>query len=60
MAIQQLSDTVLDSPANTWTELPEYVFEALVEHMQGDRETSGIFRLVCHAWREYHDNNVNS
>eukprot|EP00242_Pyramimonas_sp_CCMP2087_P005258 CAMPEP_0198199288 /NCGR_PEP_ID=MMETSP1445-20131203/2601_1 /TAXON_ID=36898 /ORGANISM="Pyramimonas sp., Strain CCMP2087" /LENGTH=252 /DNA_ID=CAMNT_0043869083 /DNA_START=855 /DNA_END=1613 /DNA_ORIENTATION=- len=53
--IQELNDTVPDSPATVWTELPEYVFEAVVEHVQGDREVSANFRYVCHAWREAHD-----
>jgi hypothetical protein len=55
MTIKQLSDIVLDSTASAWTELPEYVFEAVVEHVQGDREASASFRRVCHAWREAHD-----
>jgi hypothetical protein len=50
MAVQQLSH--IDSSATAWAELPEYVFEAVVEHIQGDGEISASFRLVCHAWRE--------
>jgi hypothetical protein len=47
---------VLDSPATAWTDLPEYVFEAVVEHIQGDRAVSAIFRRVCHMrWQEAHD-----
>jgi hypothetical protein len=55
MSIQQRRHIVLDSPATAWVGLPEYVFEAVVEHMQGDKEVSAIFRLVCHAWQEAHD-----
>jgi hypothetical protein len=55
MSIQQRSHTVLDSPATAWVDLPEYVFEAVVEHIQEDRKVSAIFRLVCCAWREAHD-----
>jgi hypothetical protein len=55
MVKQQLSDSGLDSPVTVWTDLPEYVFEAVVEHLQGDREVSAVFRRVCHAWREAHD-----
>jgi hypothetical protein len=35
--------------------LPEYVFESVVENLQGDREVSANFRHVCRAWREAHD-----
>jgi hypothetical protein len=52
--IQHLSDTVLESSATPWTELPDYVFEAVVEHLEGDKKESANFRLVCHAWREAH------
>jgi hypothetical protein len=38
-----------------WTDLPEYVFEEVVEHVQEDRKVSASFRRVCHAWREAHD-----
>jgi len=38
-----------------WTELPENVFEAVMEHLQGDKKISPVFRHVCHAWREAHD-----
>jgi hypothetical protein len=55
MAEQQRSHVVLDSQATVWTDLPEYVLEAVVEHIQGEREVSAIFRRVCHAWREAHD-----
>jgi hypothetical protein len=55
ITIQQLSNTVLDSPATPWTELPEYVFESVVEHLQVDRKSSAVFRRVCHAWRAAHD-----
>jgi hypothetical protein len=55
MVKQPLGDTVLDSPATEWTDLPDYIFEAVVEHVQGDRKVSASFRLVCHAWREAHD-----
>eukprot|EP00242_Pyramimonas_sp_CCMP2087_P002958 CAMPEP_0198231626 /NCGR_PEP_ID=MMETSP1445-20131203/115297_1 /TAXON_ID=36898 /ORGANISM="Pyramimonas sp., Strain CCMP2087" /LENGTH=430 /DNA_ID=CAMNT_0043912251 /DNA_START=321 /DNA_END=1611 /DNA_ORIENTATION=+ len=58
--IQQLSDVVLGSPATPWTELPEFLFEAVVEHMQDDRKASANFRLVCHAWREAHDRLVSA
>jgi Leucine-rich repeat (LRR) protein len=51
--MHQLSDTLVDPPL--WTELPEYVFEAVVKHVQGDRGASGVFRRVCRAWREAHD-----
>eukprot|EP00242_Pyramimonas_sp_CCMP2087_P011119 CAMPEP_0198208172 /NCGR_PEP_ID=MMETSP1445-20131203/11569_1 /TAXON_ID=36898 /ORGANISM="Pyramimonas sp., Strain CCMP2087" /LENGTH=41 /DNA_ID= /DNA_START= /DNA_END= /DNA_ORIENTATION= len=40
MAKQQLSNTLLDSPATVWTDLPEYVFEEMVERLQGDRKVS--------------------
>jgi hypothetical protein len=53
--IQELSDTVPDSPATVWTELPEYVFESVVEHLRRDRRVSATFRHVCHAWRKAHD-----
>jgi hypothetical protein len=46
---------MIDSPATAWTELPEYVFEAVMEQLQGDRAVTAIFRRVCHAWREAHD-----
>jgi hypothetical protein len=47
---------MLDSRVTTaWTGPPEYVFEAIVEHMQGKKEASANFRLVCHAWRAGHD-----
>jgi hypothetical protein len=59
MTIQQLSDTVLDSLATPWTELPEYVFETVVEHVQGDKKASTNFRHVCHPWREAHDRLVS-
>jgi hypothetical protein len=55
MVKQRCSHIVLDSPATAWTDLPEYVFEAVVDHIQGDRKVSAIFRRVCHAWREAHD-----
>ena len=45
----KLIDTVLDSPSTMWTELPEYVFEAVVDNLQTDRKASAIFRQVCHA-----------
>jgi len=57
-AIQQLSDDVLASPATPWTELPECLCEAVVEHLEGDKKASAKFRLVCHAWREAHDRYV--
>jgi hypothetical protein len=38
-----------------WTDLPEFVFEVVVELLQGDRKVSSIFRRVCHAWRDAHD-----
>jgi hypothetical protein len=31
---QQLSDSVLGSPASLWAKLPEYVFEAAVKHFE--------------------------
>ena len=46
---------MLDSPATVWTDLPEYVFESVVEQLQGDRKVSADFRRVCHAWLEAHD-----
>jgi hypothetical protein len=55
MAMQQIDHTVFISPATARTEPPEIVIEALVEHLQGDREISAIFRLGCHAWRDAHD-----
>ena len=55
MAKQFLGYTVLDSPATVWTDLPEYVFESVVEQLQGDRKVSADFRRVCHAWLEAHD-----
>jgi bacterioferritin-associated ferredoxin len=55
MAKQRRRNSVLVSPATAWTKPPEYVFEAVVEHMQGDREVSAVFRQVCRAWREAHD-----
>jgi hypothetical protein len=51
--IQQLSDIFL--PASVWTELPEYVFAPVVEHLQGNRKVSANFRHVCHAWHHGHD-----
>ena len=51
--MQRLSDALVDPPV--WTELPEYMFEAVVKHVQGDRAASGVFRRVCRAWREAHD-----
>ena len=56
--IQELRDSVIDSPATVWTELPEYVFESEVENLQGDREVSANFRHVCRAWREAHDRSL--
>jgi hypothetical protein len=47
---------MLDSQATAWMELPDYVFQAVVEYMEGDRKaSSGNLRHVCHAWREAHD-----
>jgi hypothetical protein len=50
MAIQKL-----DSLTTAWAELPEHVFEAVVEHLQRDRGVSAVLRRVCQAWREAHD-----
>jgi hypothetical protein len=53
-----------------WTEPPEYVFEALVEHFLVDKDRAGHFsesaiydgsascRLVCKAWRNAHDRHI--
>jgi hypothetical protein len=47
MATQHRSHTdVHASPATMWTELPEYVFEAVVGHLQGDKEVSVNFKRV--------------
>ena len=55
MPIQKRIHTGLDPPATAWTELPECVYEVVMQHFQDDREVSAIFRRVCHAWRETHD-----
>jgi hypothetical protein len=59
-AMRQLNDPVLNSPATAWIELPEFIFEAVVKRLQGDRPTSASFRHVCHAWREAHDRLVTA
>jgi hypothetical protein len=64
MTMQQFVDTMTDSPTTLWTDLswtdpPEYLYEAMVEHLQGHREASANFRHVCHAWQEAHDRLVS-
>jgi hypothetical protein len=43
-----------------WTDdLPDYVFERVVAHVQAYRAASVVFRQVCRAWREAHDRRVS-
>jgi hypothetical protein len=49
----------LDSPATEWIDLPDYVFEQVLAHVQEDRAGSVVFRQVCWAWREAHDQRVS-
>jgi Leucine-rich repeat (LRR) protein len=55
----QTAKATLNSPATVWTDLPEFVLEQVVVHVQADRASSVVFRQVCRAWREAHDRHVS-
>jgi hypothetical protein len=55
----QTAAALLNSQATVWTDLPDYVFEQVVAHVQADRASSVVFRQVCRAWREGHDRRVS-
>ena len=45
----QTAAASLNSQATVWTDLPDYVFEQVVAHVQADRASSMAFRQVCRA-----------